>query len=109
MFSRFCFPLFSFLFLSLSVSSPAKEIVTNNLHFVNAPEWLTEARLESVTRKVQDFLEWDIRKIKVYYYPSDQDFKSQHGLNFMADAFFKPSDSTVHVSTRVNKDNFDRI
>lgn len=93
----FCFSLF------------AKTLETNSLKLQDAPDWLNTGKLEAVTGRIQNFLEWDIRKIQVYYHKDDSTYQSAHRLNFLSDAFFKPSDQTIHLSHRVNEANFERI
>lgn len=87
----------------------AKEITINQAYFHNAPDWLKEYRLQSVVDKVQSFLEWDIRRIHVYYYANPTDFNRKLTLNFRAAAFFRRADSTLHLGPEVETHNFDRI
>jgi len=87
----------------------SKEIITNNIHFIEAPEWITSSTVERVTGRVQNFLEWDIRRIKVRYHANDSTYQREHQLNFQSNAFFRRSDSTVHLSSRVTRENFEAI
>lgn len=95
--------------LAVSVFASAKEITINQVYFHNAPEWLKEHRLQAVVDKVQAFLEWDIRRIHVYYYTDRMEFNRKLTLNFKAAAFFRRADSTLHLGPEVEDKNFDRI
>lgn len=99
-----------FLFISvLSTSVFAKTIETNALLVHNAPQWLNHTKVETPLGRIQNYLEWDVRKISVYFHGTEEGYKAGHGLNFLTDAFFKPSDQTIHLSPRINEKNFDKI
>jgi hypothetical protein len=95
-----------FLFSSLIF---AKQITTNNIEFNNAPDWLTQSQLETATGTIQNYLEWDMIRIKAYYHTDVKQYDALTKLNFTSDAFFNRNDSTIHLSPRVNRDNFGRI
>lgn len=100
--------LWSFFWL-FSQLAGAKEITINQAYFHNAPDWLKEHRLQAVVDKVQKFLEWDIRRIHVYYYSDRVEFNRKLTLNFKAAAFFRRGDSTLHLGPEVDDKNFDRV
>jgi hypothetical protein len=87
----------------------AKEIQTNNIYMQDAPSWLSESRVEKATQPIQSFLEWDIRRIKVFFYSDDESFKKIHHLNVAINAFSRKSDNTVHLGPKVNDKSFDGI
>lgn len=98
------------LFLTLlPVETFSKEIEVNSVSVVNAPEWLTSRRVEKVIDKIQNFLEWDIRKIKVYFYSDEKAFQSFHHMGNSVAAVSRKSDSTMHVGPKVLSTNFDVI
>lgn len=105
-FSRIHFP---FLFLLVSFGLHAKNLTLNQIQFFNAPDPLTESALQETVDTVQGVLEWDIRKISVYGYSDVADFNRQHHLNFPVEAIFRRSDSTIHISPKVNPVDFRRV
>lgn len=100
---------FAISFLVISCFATAKEITINQAYLHHAPEWLKEHRLQAVVDKVQSFLEWDLRRIHVYYYSDRMEFNRKLSLNFKAAAFFRRADSTLHLGPEVEDKNFDRI
>ncbi|MBY0370741.1 hypothetical protein K2X33_08645 [bacterium] len=86
-----------------------KEIQTNSVRFPNAPEWLTEAMVEKGTRPVQDFLQWDMHRLPVYFHPTHEDFRSALNAEGAFVAFFRRTDSTMHLGPKVTAQNFQRI
>lgn len=96
--------------LSLLLLSPggfAREIVTNSVHIRNAPDWLKETEVDKTTKRIENTLEWSIRRVPVTFYTDPDTFKEAHGLKFTADAFFKKTDGTLHMGPTVNPQNFD--
>jgi hypothetical protein len=93
----------------MTVVGFAKSITTNNVQFENAPEWLNEDQLETATSNINDFLEWDLRRVRAYYHADAAEFDKLTGLKFTADAYFNPKDSTIHLSPRVGAENFNQI
>lgn len=65
--------------------------------------------LKTCVSRIENVLEWDIRKIRAFYYENETEFQNVHHLNFQAYAFFRRSDSTIHVSSKVTRENFDKI
>jgi hypothetical protein len=91
------------------------EITTNAAIVHDAPRWLTDARVERVTDKIQNVLEWDIRRVTVKFYSDAREFSRAHGLNVTRDAsstimaVSRKSDNTIHVGPLVDNSNFDGI
>lgn len=103
------FFLFALLGFGPSVWARAP-IVTNSVRMLEAPEWLTESRLNSITRAMENRLEWDIRRITATWYLSDADFK--RGIPGAGDtilAYTRTSDQSVHLGPRVTSEKFDRV
>lgn len=98
-----------FLGLFLSVLSLSKEITLNELTVYNSPDWLTSNSVQSVVDRVQNYLEWDLRKLSVFYYGDMAEFNQQHQFGFAIDAFFRKSDSTIHLSPKVTASNFSHV
>lgn len=85
-----------------------KEIVTNNVKVLDAPSWLTASRVEKVTARIQNILEWDIIRVTVRWYTDQAAFERVHGFGPAVIAYSRPSDNSVHMGPRVNAENFDR-
>ena len=97
------------LWLGASATLPAKEILTNSVQVVNAPDWLTESDVDRTVGRIESYLEWGTRRIKVYFHADASEFKSSSRLNYNADAFFSRADQSVHLGPRVDKAMFDRL
>lgn len=89
-----------------TVCAFAKRIQTNNILFQEAPDWLTEGQVEQATNTVQNFLQWDLHRIKAFYHQNQNEFESLHHAGRSIKAFFRPSDSTLHLGPEVNAQNF---
>lgn len=101
---------FRFLFLlSLAPLASARDITINQLTFYNSPDWLNSSTVQSVVERVQNYLEWDFRKLSVFYHSEAASFNQQHQFNFGVDAFFRKSDSTIHLSPQVSSKNFSQV
>ncbi len=98
----------SFLFILLL--SPAvyaeQDLKTNNIHMAAAPAWVTVQKIDAIVDKIQQLLEWDIRRIEVHWYKSSEDFEKVHSYGPTVLAISRKSDNTVHLGPRVNSDNF---
>jgi hypothetical protein len=91
--------------------SVAKEIFTNQIISSNAPDWLTNTRVEKVTDHIQSKLEWSIHRIKLYWYTTQADFNRVHNYGPLVYAITKHEngDSTIHIGPRVTDKNFDEF
>lgn len=98
--------LFWLFFSSLGL---AREITLNQLTLYNPPDWLTSSSVQAVVDRVQNYLEWDLRKLSVFYHGDIAEFNQQHQFSFGVDAFFRKSDSTIHLSPKVTANNFSQI
>ncbi|NBW97977.1 hypothetical protein EBR03_00250 [bacterium] len=96
-------------FSVLSASCPAREIQLNQITVFEAPEWLKTSAVQAVVDRVQNYLEWDFRKLSVFYYKDLTEFNRQHTFKFAVDAFFRKSDSSIHLSPKVIATNFSQI
>lgn len=85
------------------------KIDLNEAHFKQAPAWLTSQRAQKVIDSIQTKLEWDIRKIQVYWYTDQVTFGKAHGFGDSVLAFSKKQDGTVHIGPRINTSNFDGV
>lgn len=100
------YPLF---LLFLNPFALAKDINLNQVTVYNAPDWLSSTTVQSVVDRVQNYLEWDLRKLSVFYHSEPAAFNQQHQFNFGVNAFFRKSDSTIHLSPQVSSKNFSQV
>ncbi len=108
-FSIFITGLAAMCFASDSWALSSTSIETNAVKLTNAPSWLTENRVERVTAKLQDTLEWDIRKISVTFVASQTEFDAHHKLGPGVLAFTRKREKTIELGPRVINDNFDAV
>lgn len=90
-------------------SGVARKIETNEVLMPAAPKWLTASRVSNITQKTQDYLEWNIRKIKVYWYINQSKFQEAHGIGPRVRAATRKGDMTIHLGPQVNQENFERV
>jgi hypothetical protein len=91
-------------------SAYGKSLLTNSVRMRAAPDWLSESRVQTVSRSIENKLEWDIRRIDVQWYASDSEFqKLIPGMSPTILAFTRTSDLSVHLGPRVKAENFDRV
>lgn len=89
----------------------AKSIQTNELTISNAPEWLTESRVDRVVSRIQNKLEWSTRRTKVQWYSDSKEYSNAHSLGPQAIAVTTSSGttSTVLIGPTVTAENFDHV
>jgi len=87
----------------------AKEIQTNSVHMPDAPAWVTTVRVEKIIDHIQQYLEWDIRRIQVYWHKDQAEFEKFHGLGPTVLAISKRDDNTIHLGPRIVDANFDQV
>ncbi len=97
-------PLFAFA--SLASADP---IEINQLTFSNPPSWLKKSQLQKVVDHAEKYLEWDIRKVEVFWHPDQAEFQKAHGFDASVLAFTRGTDHSVHIGPRVNATNFEAI
>lgn len=98
-------------FAQVEKSPDTKEISTNAVIMPNAPKWLTASRVEKVTDRIQNKLEWSTRKVTVQFFYSPEAYSAAQKLGPLAIAvtLSTPQKQTVLLGPRVNQDNFDQI
>jgi hypothetical protein len=107
-------PLSAELFLTsktVAVNGKSKEIRTSAIVMAQPPSWLLKSRVEKITTRIQNKLEWNIRQITVSWYINEADFQKVHTLGPSAVAVTKTGNNiaTIHMSQAVNTSNFDMI
>jgi len=95
--------------LTFSPGLFSADIRTNQLTVHEAPAWATERRHQAATNKIQNALEWEIRRVHVYWYKDAAAFTKDLKLNFKVTAYFRRTDSTVHLGPDVTDKNFDAV
>ena len=97
--------------LAFAAHARAKDIQTNAIDFHGAPSWLTQTRIEKSADRMQEKLEWPIRRVPVTYYENKADYLRAQSLGPMADAvtIFHGDKAEVHISPDVKSDQFDQI
>lgn len=86
----------------------AREITTNAVHMASAPEWVTRVRVEKIVDHIQRVLEWNIRRIEVFWYTDQSAFEKMHGLGPNLIAVARKQENAVRVGPRVTTANFDQ-
>lgn len=97
------------LFFVLTLA--AKDITTNELKMDGAPEWLKQPRVERITDRIQNKLEWSTRKTSVHWYKTQADFDKVQSFGSLALAVTKNDGVTavIHIGPRVTESNFDQV
>ncbi|MDR3606138.1 MAG: chloride channel protein [Oligoflexia bacterium] len=85
------------------------EVETNAIVTSNAPAWADAARFEKVTAKIQRALEWDIRRVHVFWYTDQAVFEKSHGYGPSVLAYSSHKDNSVHIGPKVTAGNFDGV
>lgn len=94
------------LLLVCSASARAARIRTNEVLMPDAPSWLTVHQVNQVVDRIQDKLEWDIRRIQVFWYTDEAAFERMHHLGPLVLAFTRKPDNTVYLGPRVTASSF---
>lgn len=104
------FLIFTFVIVA-EPRADAREIMTNEVKMSDAPEWLRQPRIERITDRIQTKLEWSTRRVKVYWYKTQEEFDRVHKYGAMATAVTKHTNgnSAIHMGPNVTNKNFDEI
>jgi hypothetical protein len=90
-------------------TSFAVKINTNEVQINNAPSWLTSSKVNSTVDKIQNALEWSIRKVNVVWYYDQDSFQKYHGYNPTVLAVTKKDENTIHMGPRIDTSNFSQV
>lgn len=98
--------------LLFAAAAYAGELTTNAVNILNAPKWLTAARVNRVSDQVERVLEWDIRRARVRFYNDEKEF--QRAVALPGDtssvlAVSKRGENAVFIGPRVTTENFDGV
>ena len=100
--------IFVILSLNLLFAEPIK---TNEMVIYNAPKWVKRTKVEKLTDKIQNKLEWKTRKISVFWYSDLKSFTKAHSLGpFAAAVTVKTSKKVeIHMGPLVTKENYQQM
>lgn len=100
--------LFAIIFADQSIF--AATLQTNAATVFNAPHWIDARRVEKITDATQHFLEWDIRRVSVFFHSTPEEFARANSLGSSAVvALTKKSDQSVHLGPQVDDAQFDGV
>jgi len=97
---------------AIPASGATREIKTNPVWMPRAPTWLTAGRVERVADRIQDFLEWQIRRVTVHWYERQDEFERVHRLGPTVTAVtmgLGGRERTIHIGPSVTTTDFDAI
>ena len=95
------------LAIGASVCEASHSVETNSVRMSNAPDWVTQSRVQRVGDKIERVLEWPIRRINVYWHMDQAEFEKLHGYGPSVLAYAQATDNSVHLGPRVVDANFD--
>jgi hypothetical protein len=87
----------------------AQEVDTGNVQLSRAPSWIKASKVNRLVDRVQNTLEWDIRKAQVIFYESAEEFQRVHGFGPSIFAVSRKSDQSIHIGPKTNATNFDAV
>lgn len=102
---------FFFCSITIPILAEAKSIQTNELTFSNAPDWVTESRVDRVVSRIQNKLEWTTRRTKVNWYTNLGEYTKAHSLRPEALAVTTSSGTTsvILMGPTVTSENFEHV
>jgi hypothetical protein len=93
---------------SIAFAGP-KPIETNEVAIASPPAWLTRRLVERTVGRIQRFLEWDIRKVRVEWFTDAGAFGKAHGFGDSVLAFSLRRDNSISVGPRVTSESFEAV
>jgi len=98
---------FVLLFLFHHQSFAKENLVTNSAVFHSPPDWLNSGIAQSAIDRIEQKLEWSVRKIQVYFYSDHKKLEAAFGYSAPTIlAFMKRSDQSIHLGPKLNAKNF---
>ena len=91
----------------ITTSVHAKLILTNEIKFPDAPGWLTNYKVVKCIKKIQNKMEWDVKRVDVRLHATEESFLAAHnlrGASILAVADQK--NNMIHFSPKINASNF---
>jgi hypothetical protein len=95
--------------LLVGTHGSAKEVLTNHFQVFGAPDWVTESMVDTASSRVQNYLEWDVRRIPIRFHKDAASFRATGKVGPKVKAFFLKTDNAIHLGPEVTKQNFERI
>ena len=83
----------------------ASEVRMNCCTFQNSPKWFSKELAEPIVARIQEKLNWDIRRITVKFTKDQNTYRSESRLNFPTDAYFDPNQQIVAIAPHVTSTN----
>jgi hypothetical protein len=89
----------------------SQTLTTNEIAMYNSPTWLKRPRVEQVTNRIQQKLEWRIRKVDVHWHSTMDTYLKVHNLGPKAVAVTKYSNeiASIHLGPNVQESNFNAL
>jgi len=86
---------------------------TNELRMVDAPVWVKRTKVQKITDRIQQKLEWRIRRVDVIWFSSESKFGDAQGLGPQALAVTQSRGTQANVQVllgpRVNQANYEVV
>lgn len=101
--------LMLFCCFSVHTYADVSEIKTNSVHTINYPAWLNRSMIDRVADKMQNKLEWSIRRVELVWHKDQTEFENFHHMGPLVLALAKKSDSSIHIGPKVNEKNFENV
>jgi hypothetical protein len=98
-----------FAMTGITCSAWAAELLTNAAHFADAPAYVTSTRVNKIADKVQNVLEWTIRRVEVEWYKDQASFDKVHKLGPMAVAVSLRDRNRILLGPRITTENFESV
>jgi hypothetical protein len=80
---------------------------TNCCRVHNAPAWATPLEISNIAARIEEALNWNIRRIKVYFHDSMTSYNKESGLNFATNGFYTHTKQSVHFAPNMDRQQFE--
>lgn len=81
----------------------------DDLQITNAPAWATRIRINTTVRRVERFLEWDLRRISLIWYSDTKSFETAHRMGPNIRAVTQKQYNRILVGPLTTPQNFDQV
>ncbi len=105
---RFVFIAVGTLFCSYVFGADEKltTLQTSSVRFKNPPQWVSERLLESTIKPIENFLQWEVRRVNVFAHTDANEFEALHHGGPRVAALFRKQDGAIHLGPKVTAENF---
>jgi hypothetical protein len=88
----------------------AAALQTNATQMSEYPSWINKTRVDKVVERIQNYLEWSVRRVNVVWYKDAKAFAKMHGLSTASVlAISRKDDNSIHLGPKVTNENFDAV